>query len=101
LAVTPVIVSEIIFAEVVTFRTLLAFEILLAASLALTVMEYVVAGERPVIFAEVPVTVFTREPFLYTRYAVTPILSVEAFHDKVKLEVVILLEESPEGTVGA
>lgn len=50
-------------ASVVTLITLLAPEILPAASLAFTVNEYAVLGVKPLIVVLVPVTVVEVEPY--------------------------------------
>jgi hypothetical protein len=52
--------------RVVTFRAELEVETFCAASLALTVIEYVVEADKPEIPMEVPVTLLMNPPLRYT-----------------------------------
>src|SRR5690606_1229995 len=69
--------------SVVKFTVLLKPELFPAASCARTLKEYAVAATKPVIFAEVPVTVPMFVLPWKISYPVTPTLSVEAVHESV------------------
>src|SRR5690606_10245500 len=69
--------------SVVKFTVLLKPELFPAASCARTLKEYAVEATKPVIFAEVPVTVPMFVLPWKISYPVTPTLSVEAVHESV------------------
>lgn len=72
-----------------------------AASYADTVYVYRVEGARPVSEYEVPVVVFRDAPFLYMRYPVTPVASVEAVQERFTWEEEMEVARRLAGIVGA
>jgi hypothetical protein len=87
-------------AGVVTLTAFDAAEALPAASLAFTVNEYIVDGDRPETVAEVPATVVARALPRNTSYAVTPTLSVEADQDRDTVDGVVAVTARFAGADG-